>query len=177
MADCLRGELLYSEKRPRDMLFRAIEEILSEHTGEPMIVSRLAREAAARARRHAEESGFEFAQWDTASRAVVKAMLYARVLLTPDGSAVPPGITAQATPVASLADRYRDTTEAYLLEVLIRRLGDVTTRDHTALAHALFRQFDPGVPIGSLEDRVVILLAQLVGRVDLRGDLYCACEH
>jgi len=50
----------------------------------------------------------------------------------------------------------------------------VTVRDHRALAHVLFRQFDPEVPIGDLEDRVVILLARLADRVELQGDRYVA---
>src|SRR5258705_6864685 len=175
MADCLRSDLLYSEKRPRDLLFRVIEEIVAEHSGEPVILSRLTREAASRARQ-AQGTGFAFEHWETASKAVVKAMLCAGVLLATDGSAILPGITAQATPVAGLRDSYVDITEAFLMEVLIRRLGDVTTRDHTALAHALFRQFDPGIPLEELEDRVVILVAQLADRVELRGELYCARE-
>jgi hypothetical protein len=170
MGDCLRKELLYSEKRPRDILFREIEQLVSE--GEPKILSRLTREAAARARHHAEGIDFEFAPWETASKAVVKAMLCAGVLLAADGQAIPPGITAQATPVVALKDRYRDITEAFLLRVLIDRLGDVTTRDHTALAHALFRQFDRGVPLEDLEDRVVILLAQLANEVELCDEVY-----
>ncbi|HXD19463.1 MAG TPA: hypothetical protein VN654_20765 [Vicinamibacterales bacterium] len=176
MADCLRSDLLYSEKRPRDLLFRVIEEIVAEHSRDPVILSRLTREAASRARREAQGTAFAFGHWETASKAVVKAMLGAGVLLSADGSAIVPGITAQATPVAGLSDSYVDITEAFLMEVLIRRLGDVTTRDHTALAHALFRQFDPGVPLEELEDRVVILVAQLADRVELRGELYCARE-
>ncbi len=141
MADCLRTTLLYSEKRPRDALFRIIEQLLKDcgRTGEPMILSRLTREAARRAR-----------------------------------LAIPPGITAQATPVAGLRDGYQDITEAFLLETVVRRLGDVTTRDHRSLAHALFRQFDRDVPIEDLEDRVVILLAQLADRIELLDDTYVA---
>ena len=99
-------------------------------------------------------------------------MLSAGALLTPDGEPIVPGITAQATPVGALMDRSRDVTEAFLLQVLIERLGDVTTRDHTALAHALFRQFDRAVPLEDLEDRVVILLARLADEVELAGDVY-----
>jgi hypothetical protein len=174
MGDCLRRELLYSEKRPRDVLFRVIERIVSEagDGDDPKILSRLTREAAARARQHAEDTGFEFGLWDTASKAVVKAMLCAGVLLAADGQPISPGITAQATPVAALKARYQDITEAFLLRVLIDRLGDVSTRDHTALAHALFRQFDRGVPLEDLEDRVVILLAQLADDVELRDEVY-----
>src|SRR6267142_2882382 len=85
MADCLRSDLLYSEKRPRDLLFRVIEQIVAEHADDPVILSRLTREAAARARQHAETTGFAFGHWETVSRAVVKAMLCAGVLLATDG--------------------------------------------------------------------------------------------
>jgi hypothetical protein len=173
MADSLRAERLYSEKRPRDMLFRAIEEILKEQQPFRML-SRLTREAATRARLEGQRAGFEFTRWDTASKAVAKAMLSAGVFIAPDGRPIPAGITAQASHVARVLDGYQDMTEAYLLEVLIRRLRDVTTRDHLALAHALFRQFDHGVPLEDLEDRVVILLARLANRVELRDETYVA---
>jgi hypothetical protein len=39
MVDCLRKERLYSEKRPRDILFRVIEQILSRRRGAMMIHS------------------------------------------------------------------------------------------------------------------------------------------
>jgi hypothetical protein len=171
MADCLRKELLYSEKRPRDTMFRAIEELLAEQSGEHRILSRLTREAAARAARAASEAAV---RWDITSRTVVKAMIGAEVLLTPDGRPIRSDITAQATPVAIVRDEFQDLTEAFLLETLIQRLDDVTTRDHRALAHVLFRQFDRGVPLADLEDRVVMLLARLADRVELRGDRYVA---
>jgi len=180
MANCLRRGLLYTEKRARDFLFQAIEQHLSrsnrEHRRAPLIVSRLGREAAGAARRAAEKAGYEFIRWDTASKAVINAMLNAGVLLTHGGAPIPPGITGQATEVVSLQQGYCDSTEAYLLEFLIRELGDVTTRDHTALAHALFRQFDPSVPLDDLEDRVVVLLASLAGRVKLNGDGAYVCS-
>src|SRR6476646_7770959 len=75
MADCLRKELLYSEKRPRDTVFVAIEALLAEQerTGEHRILSRLTREAAARAERAA--AGTAAVRWDITSRTVVKAMV------------------------------------------------------------------------------------------------------
>ena len=57
-----------------------------------------------------------------------------------------------------------------LVEFLILTLGDVTTHDHTALAHALFRQFDPSVSMEDLEDRVVMLLARLADRIAIGAD-------
>ena len=173
MADCLRRELLYSEKRPRDTVFRTIEQILAEQdpTGEHRILSRLTRDAIARAARQASNAAV---RWDVAGRTVVKAMVGAGVLLTPKGEPVPAGIAAQATPVATVRDQFEDITEAFLLETLIRRLEDVTIHDHRALAHALFRQFDRSVPLDDLEDRVVVLLARLADRVELHGERYVA---
>jgi hypothetical protein len=175
MVECLRRELMYCEKRARDFLFDAVEQVLAERAGRVML-SKLTRDAAERARSAAERAGFRFANWATASRALVNAMLAAGVLLSADGSAIRAGIAAQAATVAGLREQYADDTEAFLLEFLIRRLGDVGVRDHTALAHALFRQFDRSVPLEDLEDRIVILLARLADRVELREGLYAAAE-
>ena len=181
MSDCLRKALLYSEKRPRDFVFRAIESILAEHRTDelqPLTLSRLARAAAARASGDAREQGIEFENWATTARAVVHAMLGARVLLTHGGQAIAPSVTAHAARVISLKTEYRDDTEAYLLESVIRRLGDVSLSDHVALAHTLFRQFDRSIPVEEMEDRVVVLLARLAGRVELRDDgIYAIRSH
>jgi hypothetical protein len=170
MINCLRDRFIYSEKRPRDILFRAVEEILCGRNtvARRLILSRLTREAANDARREAQRIGFEYSNWDTVSKAVTNAMLGAGVLLAGNGTSIPVGIAALGTPIVGLKEGYRDCTEAYLIEFLVRNLGDVRTRDHRALAHALFRQFDRSVPMEDLEDRVAILLATLDGRVTLR---------
>ena len=172
MINCLRDRFLYSEKRARDMVFQSLENILKENPpgSRHLILSRLSREAASEARHEAQRIGFEFSNWDTASKAVINAMLAAGVLLTDNNTRIPAGIAALGTKIAGLKPGYRDQTEAYLLEFLIRTLGDVTTRDHRALAHALFRQFDRTIPMEDFEDRVAILLATLAGRVKLRDD-------
>jgi len=154
MVDCLRQDLLYSEKRPRDFIFAAIEQLLSEQGDAPMILSRLKRDATARARELAQAGGLEFSNWETTGTAVIRAMIGAGALLTPEGDVVPPGVEALGTEVASVRGGYRDLTESFLLEYLITQLGDVTLRDHTPLAHALFRQFDPNVSMDDQEDRV-----------------------
>ena len=170
MIDCLRRELLYSEKRARDFMFAATARILCD--GAPMIVSRLTRDATALARDLAVEAGFDFANWQTVGKAALRAMLAAGALLTPSGDPILPGVKAMAMDVGSLRDGFRDLTESFLLEFLIARLGDVTVRDHTALAHALFRQFDPSVSMHEQEDRVAILLAGMSDRVELLGQTY-----
>jgi hypothetical protein len=174
MVSCLRGHMLYSEKRARDMLFTAIECLLADRQYEAMMVARLTREASVKASLDAERVGYAFSNWNNAGKAVVNALISSSSLLDPAGQPIPFGVTANAAPVGSLREGYRDRTEAFLLEFLLRRLGDVTLRDHTALAHALFRQFDRSVPIDDLEDRVAILLALLADRMCLDGDRYVA---
>lgn len=172
MVRCLRDERLYSEKRARDTFFAVIEKLLSSDPAPAIIVARLTREASRLARVEAERAGYEFSNWNNAGHAVVKALLCSESLRTGDGQPIPFGVGAHAAFAASLCDDYQDRTEAFLLEFLLRRLGDVTLRDHTALAHALFRQFDPGVSMNDLEDRVAILFARLAHCVVLDGDTY-----
>ncbi|MEP7365535.1 MAG: hypothetical protein ABI972_19955 [Acidobacteriota bacterium] len=97
-------------------------------------------------------------------------MLQAGALLTHGNHTIPSDITARGRPVVALLPGFRDCTESYLIEVLIRELGDIAVRDHIALAHALFRQFDSTIPMEALEDRVAILLAGLHSSVVLTGD-------
>lgn len=167
MIDCLRQNFLYSEKRARDLLFGASESLVRGSNGVILILCRLTREAASLAQRDAAAIGFEFSNWDVASNAVIRAMLNAGVLLGRDGAPVSNGIAAQATPICGLEEDYRDRTEAYLIELLIRKLGNVTTRDHRAVAHALFRQFDRSIPMDYFEDRVAMLMATLADRIVL----------
>lgn len=172
MVSCLRNQLLYSEKRARDVLFRVIHGLLVERPDGGLMVTRLTREAARVAKQVSEQTGYEFSNWTAAASAVVKALLCSGSLLSSAGEPIAFGVSAHAAPAGSLRDDYEDRTEASLLEVLLLRLGDVTPRDHTALAHALFRQFDRNIPRENLEDRVAILLARLADRVVMEGDTY-----
>jgi hypothetical protein len=172
MVNALREEFIYAEKRARDFFFMENESILHE-SGPPVLVSRLTREAAHRARMRAQQVGYDLQNWSTASKATINAMLGAGVLLDLNGLPIPLNIAAPAAEVWALSEGFADATEAYLLEAIICRLRDVTARDHTALAHALFRQFDRSISMGDLEDRVVLLLATLSERVALgEGGVY-----
>jgi hypothetical protein len=170
MVECLRREWLYSEKRARDFVFTAVDGVIQEQS--PAMLSHLARETARTARRLAEDAGVPFDHWNTVTKAVIKSMVLAQSLLAADDTPIALDVGTQAATVGGLRPDYRDATEAYLIEFLIGRMGNVTPRDHTALAHALFRQFDPNISRDSLEDRVVILLARLSDRVVLSGDAY-----
>jgi hypothetical protein len=166
MVEVLRKEFLYSEKRARDILFGMIQGMVGG-SASLLTVSRLTREATLRSRQHAQDIGYQVPNWNTAAKATVNAMLGAGAMLSRDGRPIRLSVAAPATEVAGLADHFEDLTEAYLLEIVIVKLGNVTTRDHNALAHALFRQFDETVPLEELIDRVVTLLAGLSDRLTL----------
>src|SRR4051794_9497740 len=176
MIDCLRADFLYTEKRARDIVLREIEAVLNASTC-PIPVSRLIRTAAAHACRRADRIGLAFHNWNIASRATVHTMLAAGVLLRPDGSPIPRDSAATSAEAAAVRPGFHDATEACLLEYLIRKLGDVTPRDHTALAHVLFRQFDDSVPREQLEERVTMLLSAISHRVMLTpsGTYFAPC--
>lgn len=169
MIQCLRQSLLYSDKRMRDILFRAVKETIEEsnRAGQKLSVAQLGRKIATAGRTAGKASELEPGNWDMTSKAVVNTMVRAGVLLDPDGSVVSPGVGADAAPVAGVVDGFERLCEAFLLEFLIVQLGDVSMRDHKALAHALFRQFDTNIPIEDLEDQVAALLSTLQGSVHL----------
>lgn len=169
MVQCLREGFVYTEKKVRDLLFTVYADIVEDRAKlrSPWMLSRLTREAAECGRRAGEPAGVCASNWHTASRAVGNAMLGAGVLLDEGAMAIGTGIAARASRILALREDFRDRTEAYLVEFLLRKLGDVGIHDHVALAHALFRQFDPNVPMGDMEDRVIMLLASLEGRIAL----------
>jgi hypothetical protein len=172
MVNALREEFLYSEKRVRDVIFRVLGGLVGD-SSPPRIISRLTREAALQGRRECAETGFEQVNWDIAAKATLNAMLGAGSLLGSDGEPIRLTIASPAKEVVALVPDFVDRTEAHLLAVVIRALGDVTSRDHTALAHALFRQFDRNVAMEELEDRVAILLAGMADRIGLaKGGTY-----
>lgn len=172
MAAVLRGAFLYSEKRARDCVFVAAETALADLDTAPTLAT-LIRSTLQAARAHAALIQYELLNSETVTRAVFNAMLQADVLLGTDGHSIRVDLRAYAARVSSLAPDFRNETESFLLEFLIGSLGDVTARDHLALAHVLFRQFDPNVPVTELEDRLVTLLAGLNDRVELsRSGMY-----
>ena len=175
MVQCLRQHRLYSEKRARDMLFEATEKLVSTQA-ERALVAHLPREAARMARQQAADVGYQFPNWTAASAAVTKTLLCSGSVLSTQREPIGFDVRSYAEPIGALRDDYRDRAEAFLLQVLLEQLGDVTLRDHTALAHALFRQFDPNVPMADQEDRVAILLARLADRIVITDDVYVVCQ-
>ena len=166
MASALRTAFLYSEKRARDCVFAATETVLMTAAPAPTLAA-LIRSTLQAARDHARRIQYDLQNSETVTRAVFNAMLRADVLLGLDGKSIRVDLRAYATRVQSLTPEFRNQTESFLIEFLIRTLGDVRMGDHLALAHVLFRQFDPNVPLTDLEDRLVTLLAAMDDRIEL----------
>ena len=166
MAPALRTAFLYSEKRARDCVFAGAETVLVNAAQAPTLAL-LIRSTLQSARDHARLIQYDLLNSETVTRAVFNAMLRADVLLALDGNPIRVDLRTYATRVRSLAPDFRTQTEAFLLEFLIGTLGNIGTRDHLALAHALFRQFDQNVPMTDLEDRLVTLLAAMDNRIEL----------
>src|SRR5690349_17175280 len=91
MVNCLRQECLYSEKRARDLVFAALERLLARSSDEPMMVSRLTREAARLAALAGRQQGFDFPNWMPATKAVVKTLLMSGCVVGPGGEPIPFG--------------------------------------------------------------------------------------
>jgi hypothetical protein len=172
MIHCLRSNLLYSDKRMRDILFRAASHVVRLRTGssDTVMLSRLTREMEVIGREWGTQDRIESNNWDMPAKAVVNTMIRAGVLFDRHGTPIPAGVGANASAIAGIADQFEDRCEAFLIEFLIRKLGNVTTRDHKALAYALFRRFDPSVLIEDLEDRAIVLISRLEGSVILADD-------
>ncbi len=175
MASALRTAFLYSEKRARDCVFAATETVLMTAAPAPTLAA-LIRSTLQAARDRARLIQYDLLNSETVTRAVFNAMLRADVLLDLDGNSIRVDLRAYATRVRSLAADFQIQTEAFLLEFLIGTLGDIGTRDHLALAHVLFRQFDRNVPVTDMEDRLVTLLAAMDDRIELsHPGLYSVC--
>ena len=74
---------------------------------------------------------------------------------------------ADGTEVVEISPTVEDDAEAYLIEYIIRDLGNVTEFEHSPLAHAVLRQFDTGADMGALKDRVAFLISRIAERVSL----------
>lgn len=179
MIDCLRKNLLYSDKRMRDIFFRATRKLIGQHErdGTSEMLSRFTRELESTGRAWGTAEGVEANNWDMPAKAVVNTMVRAGVLFDQRSNPIQAGVGANAAAISAISESFEQRCEVFLIEFLIRKLGDVTVRDHKALAHALLRQFDPNIAIGDLEDHVVFLISHLESSVALTEDgLYTPIE-
>lgn len=170
MVKVLKDHSIYSPKDIRDCLFHGIKQAFESSGGVPKSAGQLLREAAVFAQQEAAADGLTFQYWPAARGGVLQMMLRAGVLLDVDGNPVHSGIQARGTTVGSLKAQFEDECEAFLLSFVINELGDVTERDTTALAHALFKQSPKKASLDQLMDRVDELFNRFGDRISESDD-------
>ena len=130
---------IFCEKRDRDILTEALNEILGE--GKPQL-SRLRRELPKRANKIAKERGVcASTEFRRIANFFIKLLLLSEVLIGEDDKPIPRDVGCDAAIVARLAEKADLLTETYLLEQILKK-SDVEDHEHWQLAHVLFREFD-----------------------------------
>lgn len=168
---CLKDRYIYSPKDIRDLFFAALKERSAELAKEPTKAGKLIHITMTQAQEGAQKEGIEFQFWLPAADAILEMMLAAGVLIGADGkTAIPPSAHARAEQVSSIASDFVDKCEKFLLEYLISTKGNVTVRDRTAIAHALFKVSPEKKQVFELPERVDELLMLLRDRISQRSD-------
>ena len=152
---------LFNEKPIRDLLFKSVKQI----------VTRGRLQLSALRRTLAEESfpasGFtDKLKWDAQIYFFCRLLVFSGTLQGPGGP-LSHGAAADGTEVHEISPTVEDDAEAYLIEYIIRDVGNVTEFEHSPLAHAILRRFDPTMDMGALKDRVAFLISKISDRVTL----------
>ena len=152
---------LFNEKPIRDLLFKTVTQIV---TRERLQLSALRRTLA--------EESFAHSDFSDKMKWAAQVYFFCRLLVfsgTLQGSSGPlsHGAAADGTEVQEISSTVEDDAEAYLIEHIIRDLGNVTEFEHCPLAHAILRQFDSTTDMGVLKDRVAFLISKISDRVTL----------
>lgn len=163
MERVLRNRRIGSPAIPRKHLFDAVEEILKEDSDVQWTVVKLTDEARERAIKAAEKGGYTRPQnWYAISGCFMRMMVAAGALIKSDGTPISPGLKTASTVVKEPAPAFRDRCEAFLVEYIIKEMGDVTVEDDYQLGLCLFQQGgqDPK-PRSEMVGRVSFLLGLL----------------
>jgi hypothetical protein len=157
---------IFCEKRERDLLMEATEQLLK---AAPMTISRLRRELPKTAKEIADQRGL---CTGTDFRRIVNFFLKLLLVsgtLTCDGGIVKRDAGAEAASATGLVKNAIDAVETYLLEQILKK-SDVKDREHWQLAMAIFREFDPSISMDDKLDRIASLISNLSQRVILTED-------
>jgi hypothetical protein len=170
MIHCLKQRRIYSPKTIRDYVFVALREATKQSLLMPLSASQLNRQVCSNAETQAKAAGVAYDYWYAASDALLEMMLGAGVLLDEKSQPIRPGLQARGTKVHNVAPDFEDRCEMFLIQHLVKGLGDVSQHDRTALAHALFKVDPKQKSIFDMQDRVDELLVKLQDRVCERDD-------
>jgi hypothetical protein len=177
MIKCLKDRYIYSPKDIRDLFFRAFNEISPSLATEPLKAGAIAVAALNKAKEMALVEGIEYTYWPAAADAILEMMLAAGALERADGTTLKPSAHARAEKVSVIAPDFENRCEMFLLEFLVGKLGNVTVRDRTSLAHALLKVSPKEKQVFELQERVDELLLLLRDRMSEGQDGRLVIDH
>jgi hypothetical protein len=159
----------------RELLFDAVEGIVSDLDGELVLVTELFSRAVKRAQEKAAEAGYTSEKnWPTAERCIRRLMLWAGVLIGEEEEPIADKIGSNSRRLVKLAPDFRRKCEAYLMEHIIEKLGDIKYDDDPYyLGLTLFRRGkERAVAPEELKDKADVILVYLEenGRIEMDTD-------
>lgn len=154
---------LFNEKPIRDLLFKTVKGIVGRE--QHLQLSALRRILADES--FTESQFSDKVKWDGQVYFFCRLLLFSGTFVDARGDALSHGASADGTEVHDIRTTLEDDAEAYLIEYIIRDLGNVTEFEHTPLAHAVLRQFDTALEMGKLKDRVAFLISKVSERLTL----------
>lgn len=114
----------------------------------------------------AESSYADRQKWDAQVYFFCRLLVLSGTLRGPAG-VLTYGAGTDGTEVSEISESVMDDAEAYIIEYIIRDLGNVTEFEHVPMAHAVLREFDSAIDLGAQKDRVALLIAEIADRVTL----------
>ncbi len=162
--ECLKDEGIYAAKDIRDYIFKALHTKI-ENASPALSLAQLKRKTLVAAEEEAKSAGVSFKYWYVATESVFKLMLLAGVLGDENGLPIVLGARPRVIKVAKIAPDFICICELFLLQHVLNTLKDVTERDCTALAHALFKEAPSKTTRDQMLDRVDQLFEKLGDRL------------
>jgi hypothetical protein len=137
MIGILKKAFVYSPSNIRRCVFVAIREMKA--TLQHKTVAQFLREVKDRAKAQADTAGINFSYWPTAMTAILEMLLFSESLVGPDGKPIKRGLQARGTILTAIAEDFETKCELFLLTFLIQHM-QLTNKDRTSIAHALFKE-------------------------------------
>jgi hypothetical protein len=171
----LAAQRIGSIPRTRDLLFDAMENIVTKPGYEPLLLIDLLDVSLAGAKERAEELSYtQEKNWDIAGRCVLRLMCRAGVLVTKLDKVIEDRIGRDSHRVASLAPEFRLDCEAYLANEIIKITPRFHYDDDTYyLGITIYRQGSSGkLSPSELKEKADALLTHLEqsGMIEMDSD-------
>jgi hypothetical protein len=137
MIAVLKKAFVYSPSNIRHFVFGAMREIKGDLKNKT--VAQFLREVKDCAKAKADAATINFTYWPTAMDAILEMLLLSQSLAGPDGKPIKRGLQARGTVLTAIAEDFETKCELFLLRFLIQHM-QLTNRDRTSIAHALFKE-------------------------------------